>query len=493
MFAHNINWIPKEEGMESGVLWIVGAVGSFALFIFLKLQRSSTNSSVSSLPGVVDWAFGALALVLLTVGAWHKIFFYAEPGIIYHVRMITGQESVVADQVGYKMYLFGYITKWKKAITVQANTGGDAGTTVNANLKPQDIIFVDQVPAKLSATVRFSMPTDRNKFLELAHMFRTQENLLRTTLVPAFKETCRQTGNLMSAEDYYLGARSRFVAEFRNQMEEGVYTDVKRVMQIVDELGRVHSSTVSVPGVTASPEGLRDDNKKTVYVVRINKGTDGKLKRKIHDFVKFGITVLSAVVTDMVPDPLFQERMKNKMQASSERAIAKEQRIKEEEQKKTVEAKGAREIAERKAQMKVDQIEKTTLADTAKQLAIIKANQLKERAEIDRQAAAIKLEQAKLDAQAERVAADARAYAKKAVMTADGALEKKLATYERVQQAWSDAYARRQVPAYWFGGGNSKSEPGRDNDLANFMKTQTLKNLRELSLDTSIQGGPSEE
>ena len=71
-------------------------------------------------------------------------------------------------------------------------------------------------------------------------------------------------------------------------------------------------------------------------------------------------------------------------QAAADRAIAREQRIQEEEQKLLAVARGEREVAERQAAAKVIQIEKTTDAETEKQLAITAAEREREAARIAR-------------------------------------------------------------------------------------------------------------
>ncbi|MHC5068402.1 MAG: SPFH domain-containing protein, partial [Planctomycetota bacterium] len=142
--------------------------------------------------------------------------FYAEPGYIYHVRTVLGSEQVVVDP-GYKFYPFGRYNAWKRAMTVQAASDSNPsvsaerdGSDASASLAPLNIMFLDQVDADAEATARFSIPSDEESFLNLAHEYRTPENLLRTALIPAFKETLQATASLMSAEEYYSGGRTEF-------------------------------------------------------------------------------------------------------------------------------------------------------------------------------------------------------------------------------------------------------------------------------------------
>ena len=133
------------------------------------------------------------------------------------------------------------------------------------------------------------------------------------------------------------------------------------------------------------------ENLKVVFEVMKVLGDDGEPIRKEQNFIDYGISVIDARVTDIRPNSKFVERMQLKQKASAERAIAREQRVQEEEQRLLAIAKGEREVAERQASAKVVQIQKTTEAETEKQLAITKAIKLKEQAEIERETARINL------------------------------------------------------------------------------------------------------
>jgi hypothetical protein len=129
------------------------------------------------------------------------------------------------------------------------------------------------------------------------------------------------------------------------------------------------------------------------------------------------------------------------------------------------------------------QIEKTTNAETERQLAITKARQRKEQAEIDRQTAEIRLEQARVDAQAKQVAADAAAYERTKILQADNALEQKLEAWKYAQQVWADAFAKRAVPRQVFGSGTA----GGDSDVQTFMKLMTAKAAQDLAVQPEIE------
>ena len=430
---------------------------------------------------------GAVAAIGLALAMFNSIFFYAEPGYIYHVRTITGEEKVVSD-VGFNSYLFGRYNAWKRAMTVQVVTGVKEGmnaesdsASASASLPPLTIMYLDQVDARAEATVRFSVPSDKESFLKLAHEYRSPENLLRTALIPAFKETIQATASLMAAEEYYSGGRTEFNNEFENQMANGIYI-VRREEQLIRIDRSAKSSANASLGENQEDYG---EDVKTAFVVNKVLDSNGQPIRKAQKFTQFGVTVVDARVTNMSPNQKFVERMQLKQKASADRAIAREQRIQEEEQRLLAIAKGEREVAERQAAAKVDQIQKTTEAETEKQLAITNAEKLKAQADIAKETAQIELEKARIEAETQRTLADAEAYAKSQILKADNALAQKLEAEIKIQEVWANAYARRNVPTNVFGANDSVTSGG-DQETRAFMQILTLDAAKRLNYEREL-------
>lgn len=450
--------------------------------------------------GVPSFAIPALVVTLVLgfgLATFNSMYFYAEPGYIYHVRTIFGEEKVVSD-VGFNAHTFGRFNAWKRAMTVQATamTLEDGTDGVNnetdednasVHLPPLNVVFLDQVDGQTEATARFSLPTDKETFLKMAHEYRSPSNLLRTALIPAFKETLSATGSLLSAEAYFSGGRTEFNIEFENQMQNGIYL-VRRTERTV--------STGVVPKAAANASAGEDqgefgDDTKVVFEVTKRTDSDGQFLRKEQSFGDFGISVVDARVTEMKPNPKFVERMQLKQKASADRAIAREQRVQEVEQRLLAIAKGEREVAEKQASALVLQIEQTTAAETTKQLALTAATQLKEAAEIDKDTAQITYEKGVIDAKRVKVAADAEAYAKKAVLTADNALQAKLDAEVKIQAQWAQAYAARNVPSQVFitGSDSGGTPTGSDTEVSAFMRLMTVDAAQRLNYDREIGTG----
>ncbi len=444
------------------------------------------NKNLDGMVNMVGWGVKVAGLLLFIISTFNGMFFYAEPGFKYHVRTILGEEKMVSD-TGYNMHLFGRYNAWKNAMSVQAIKGGQGDiraetedVTTSANLPPKSLVFLDQVDAVVSATARFELPSDEEGFLTMARLYRSPENLLRTELVPAFEETLGANAALMSAEDYFQGGKTEFNNEFERQLADGIYL-VKRIEKRVKvESGRAGTANVAL-GENQEQFG---DEFKTIFLVEKLLDETGQPKRKRQAFEKFGISVTSARVTDVRPNTKFQERMGLRQQAAADRAIAREQRVQEEEQRLLAITRGEREVAERQAAAKVEQIQKTTEAETEKQLAITAAERERESARIRQERAQILLETARIDAQAKQVSADAAAYEKTAILEADNALAQKLAAYVEVQQVWAEAFANRKVPTTVFGA--PEGGVGTDGDISRFIDLLTMQAAKGLAVDPSI-------
>jgi regulator of protease activity HflC (stomatin/prohibitin superfamily) len=460
-------------------------VALLALFAMLYAQFSMKDKDKA--PGVKRLSTAAIIIGTL-VGLLSNGIFYAEPGYIYHVRTVLGEEDVVTEP-GYKFYPFGRYNAWKRAMTVQALAGMSNSVEAekdsaeaSAALPPINIMFLDQVDANAEATARFAMPSDETSFLKLAHEYRSPENLLRTALIPAFKETLQATASLMSAESYYSGGRSEFNSEFEQQMTSGIYL-VRREEVSIRSTRRAKSTANAALGEQQEDYG---DEAKVTFVVKKLTDDAGQPRKKTQKFVNFGIAVVDARITDMRPNSKFVERMQLKQKASADRAIAREQRIQEEEQRLLAIAKGEREVAERQAQAKVEQIQRTTEAQTEKQLAITAAEKLKAQAEIEKETAEIQLEKAKVEAQTVKTLADAEAYKKKVILQADNALAQKLDAEVEIQKIWASAYAKRSVPTNVFGS-TGNTPVGSDGEAKAFMQLLTLDAAKRLAYDREIK------
>ena len=419
--------------------------------------------------------------------SFNGVFFYNEAGFATHVRTIFGEEKIV-DDVGYATKWFGRATPWKKALSVQSvltealeiDDSSD-NDSLGATIEAFPIVFLGNVDAKVESSARFRLPSGE-QFLKIAQEYRNPENFIKTALVPAIKETLQATASLMSADDFYAGARSEFAAEFENQLNDGLYL-IKR-KEIRGPRGHLPSQTAILQAGTE--QGNFGDNNASQFVTEKVMDSKGIPVRKQQQFRKYGVEVVEARITNVDPNPQYKQRMVKVQQALAELAVARQNRLKEEEEKLLVTARGEKEVEARRQETLRDQIERTTQAETEKQLAVINAEREKQRAEIEKQTAELLRDKAAITADATKITADAEAYAREAVIKADGALQSKLDALIAINRAWAEAAAQAPVPSVMMGNGGD-SVSSRQDEVAQLMGVLATKAARDLAIDMQVK------
>jgi hypothetical protein len=343
--------------------------------------------------------------------------------------------------------------------------------------------MADQWSGEITQTTRFGIPQDETQFLKMARDFRSPERLVTTTLRPAVTSSLDSVSNLYTMEDYWTnGKRDEFKTEFERALSEG--------------RPAIDREEISVTG-TRSPNRVApsDDvtvldtsdvgSNNTVKIVTKKRLDDSGLEIRIaHDFKKYGIVVSSAIVEKLDPDDLFEEKIAERKNAASRSIIAKSQRLEQEEQRLLEITKAEKNIAQRQGQAKVEQIERTTNAETEKRLAVIEAEKVLEQAKISQKTAMTNLERSRLDAEAIKIVADAEAYKKTKLLAADNALTQKLETMRDISRDWAAAYRDRKVPGVVLGGNGSST--GSDGEVQTFMQLLIAKTAKDIEVDMNV-------
>lgn len=425
---------------------------------------------------------GLAAGALVLVGTFNSIFVYNEAGYQTHIRTIMGDEKVVTE-VGYATKWFGKATPWKQAQTLQFSIvrEGETSREVDDGVGVDNyrVTFLGNVDGQVEASTRFRMPQGE-QFLRIAREYRTPENFMQTAVLPAVKETLQTTASLMTADDYFAGSRSEFSANFDDQLRNGQFAVKRKEIQQVVENNRSEGQNL------VSGAGVDGEQKRAAFVTEKETDEKGREIRKPQVFVGMGVEVVEARVPNILPNPQFRERMVKVQTAQADLAVARADRLKEEEAKLLSTAKGQRLVEEKRQETLRDQVEQTTNAETRKKLAIIEASQAEEAAAIAKRTSAELLQKAEIDAKATKTTADAEAYAKKAVILADGALAQKLATLENINKVWAEAAANAPVPSVMMGGG-AEGGSSRQSEINQLMSIMAVKAAKDLSVDMSTK------
>ncbi|MDF0731702.1 SPFH domain-containing protein [Pseudomonas entomophila] len=439
------------------------------------------NFNLPRINGKIIAAIGIpVAVIAIAATLFNEVFFYNEAGQMTHVRTIFGEEKVV-EEVGYSTKWFGRSTVWRRTIGVQSSLQVDSQddrrnghpSVVLDNLP---IVFLGNVDAKAEFSTQFRLPTG-DAFLKIAQEYRTPDNFLQRALLPAVKETLQATASLMSADDYYAGNRSHFGAEFENQLRNGLYLTTRKEIRVQRENFPAQTAILQ----SGTDQGSFGDNTSTRFIIEKKLDKDGQELRKQQQFRLFGVEVVDARVTHIDPNPQYQQRMVLVQKALAELAVARQNRLKEEEEKELVSARGAKDVEAKRQESLRQQIERTTEAETEKQLTLINAEREHRRAEIDKQTAELLRDKARVNAESTKITADAEAYAREASLKADGALQTKLDALVQINRAWADAAARAPVPNVMMGG--SEAGIGRQDEMSKLMSVLATKAAKDLLVD----------
>lgn len=459
-------------GLIFGVILVIAAI------VVRTLPMNNNQKPVLNIASAVMGGLGILIGLGGSVG-------YNDAGYQQHVRTIFGTESAVTE-TGWYFSGWGTSTAWPKYITVAHTLAVDAeGSTITG---PYRVRLADNWSGDVTQSTRFQIPMDSEQFLEMARAFRSPERLITTTLRPAVTASLDSVANMFTMEEYYAGgARDQFKTEFSDAVTKGRAR--VRQEQVSTQRGvTVGGQAPNDLAVADDTASVGDTEVRRMVMVKVTDASGNDI-RVPHDYSQWGIVAAQAILENLDPDDRFEDQIQARKDAASRRVVAREQRLEQEEQRLLAIQQGETEIARRQAAARTEQIQRTTDAETEKQLALIAAERQREEAEIARATAAINLERARIDAEAVTVAADAEAYAKEAILEADGALAQKLEAWVEAQRVWADAASQINVPATVFnnGGGEGGEAGNALGTVEQFMSMMMMRTAQELQVDPTIR------
>jgi len=309
--------------------------------------------------------------------------------------------------------------------------------------------FSDATEAYVAGITQYLLPNEEKAMLIIHNSHRNAEALVSRRLAPYTKECLQSSAQLMSSEMHYSGGRAQMTQDYLDQLRNGTY------LLSINETTQFDST---------------DNTNKRVYSVNIKKDKNNQPLRKFSSIKEYVVTLGDAQITNVDYSDQVKAMLQKKIEAATQASISKQRLMTAEQQKLTAKAEGEKKLTEIEYVQKQEQTIAVVKAETQVEL----AKQDLAKQEIARQAA--EKEAAKI-----KTLADAEAYAKAKVMQADGALEKKLATYEKTQAMWAKAFGEYQgslVPSFISGGGNNNTNAG-----LNFMEIMSAKAQMDLMLN----------
>jgi len=421
------------------ITWIVLYTPSHQLY-----SQKLTNMKKSNGKLIL---YGAGGIILLLFFLVINPFGYNDLGYREVVETPTGQKHVIFNNGVYFKFPGSKVTTYPNVITI-SHRGTKNGSTVEGGLIP--IRFNDATEASAQTVVRFRLPDKKSDMLILHSEYVNKEYLALKGLAPYTIECLKNSAQLMDSEQHYSGGRAQLSQFFQDQLEDGLY--------LLDVQEKVTRDTFT-------------NEVKRVYESNIRIGKSGDKVRKESDLKKFGINIASATIENVDYESQVDEKLKKKIEASTRESVSKQNLVTAQQEAMTAEAEGRRRLVE----IEYEEMQRQTQA-------VVQAETQVKLAEKDKDKQLIAMEAAKLEAQKIKALAEAEAYAKQKIMAADGALEKKLKTYEEVQKMWATAFQNYQgslVPTIQ----TTSAGKGGSNAGLDFMEIMGAKAAMDLNLD----------
>lgn len=410
-------------------------------------NKLNFDPNFSPSPKVIK--FGIFTFAAILIFTLFNPFGHNDMGYRQIVETPVGKKYVVFGN-GYYLKMPGSKTTTYPNLVTIAYTKEQTEATVNQDLV--EIRFMDATTAKAEVFVKYALPIEEGRMLQLHEDFRNVDHLAATGLAPYTRECLKYSAQLMESEQHYSGGMSKLSNDFRDQLDNGQY-----VVETFE---------------TSERDSITGELKKT-YENKIRVNEDGMPVRNANDLKEMLITVRTHNIINVDYENQVDEKLAKKIDASARESVSKQNLITAQQEELTAAAEGRKKLVEIEYEKKEEQTRQLVEAETQVKLAIK-----------DKEKQKIALDAAQLEAQKIKALADAEAYSKRKIMDADGALEKKLATYKEVNQLWSGAFANYKgnlVPQISTGGGGNSANGGLD-----FMEIMTMKAAKDLSLDMKV-------
>lgn len=381
-----------------------------------------TDTSVGLILKVVG------GVVVLIVGIWFVASTFTTVGAdeIVIKQDIAGGTLNVWDTPGVHLQMFGTITRYKRSAQYWFSAREDEGKKTDDSIK---VRFNDGGHGNISGSLRYTLPTDKAKMIELHRTYHSMESIDHELVRQVVNKSVFMTGPLMSSRESYAEKRADLINYITDQVVNGVYRTEHDHVKTTDPItGQEKTVDLVKPKVMAgAPNGVEREEESPIQ--------------------KFGMSASNITINAIDYDAEVENQIKQQQAAISAVQQAIVNARKAEQDTLTVEQQGKAKAAEAKWAQEVTKATEVTSAEKDKAVAVMRATKEKEVAALD-------LETAKLQAQTTVTKAKADSDAAKLAVQANNNLEARLSAYVDVQKAWATAYgAQKQVSDITFGGG----------------------------------------
>ena len=346
-------------------------------------------------------------------------------------------------QPGVYNRAFGRTTHYKKSTQYSFSAMHDQGKKDDQSLKAR---FNDGGHGYISGTLRFELPLTESHLMLLHTKFGSQEAIEQQLVRPVVERAVFMSGPLMSSKESAAERRSDLIQFIEDQVAHGVYRYETEELKVKDSISGQERTVTRVK------------------LVKDEKQPNGIARQETSPLRDFGVRTYSFNINGIKYDADVEKQI-NQQQSlimQVQTAIANAKRAEQDA------ITAAKDGEARAMKAKWDQ-------EVKKATAVTEAEQKVEVAKRE-------VQTAELYKQQQTLMGEGEAARRRAAMSADGALEKKLHAYVEVQKAWAaEVGKQRWVPEVMIGTGGGGAQG------LNVMDLIGVKAARELALDMQIK------
>lgn len=307
--------------------------------------------------------------------------------------------------------------------------------------------FNDGGHGTMVGSIQYELPLDKDHLTELHVRFGSQKSIETQLIQTIVNKSIYMTGPLMSSKESYAEKRNYLLSYVEDQIQHGVYKTTQKEVKTTDPLTNAE---------------------KIVTLVEISIDSTGMPMRQDKPVLQeFGIRTFNFAISSLPYDAAVESQIKQQQKITMDVQTAIASAKQAEQDAITAGKRGEANAATAKWEQEVIKAKAVTLAEQQKEVAKLE----KDAAEFEKQ---------KLILQGEGEAAK-----KRAIMSADGALDKKLDAWREVNFKYAEAIkGSHLVPTVVMGENGGKTSSAND-----WIQLFMAKTAKDLALDMSVPSG----
>lgn len=304
-----------------------------------------------------------ICIVLGILGVLFPFVFESVDAGTYKICQKLNGTLVVLDKPGWHWTGFvSNITKYDISGIYQFsdNDEDEGGQSIG-------VIFRDGTKGHINGNIQYMLPIDNEQRIALHTIYgRSNKQVINNLIIKSTSEVVKATSPFFKGEGAYSYDKANFIKMVEDQLEKGLFTQVKETIKSKDELGK---DTVEV-------------------IVYTKKDKDGnEVISKESKFDKFGVQLLGLNIEDIILDDKAMEFIEKRKVVALEALVAQQNMETAKQAAETAKAKAREMVEVQRGKEEVEKMRAVTAAEKEKEVARLEAEQRLITAQLNRQAA----------------------------------------------------------------------------------------------------------